>query len=372
MADDEHTEPPRKKTSRPPILAVAVVLGSVYLLWALREETVYFFRSRTPQELSVAKLTSDGHNTFARVQGVPDRARTVIMDGRWGRHRAFFRVLGARSRLFVAQTRKHRMAPESFTDVFQGRLLRMADQAYFPQLYKYLVDHMTTVAGVPTEELLKNVGKAVVELRDRTGEPLRITAKDELFISIGFPGEYRVQFDREKYPNERETDTMMAGLGLDWGPLEDSRAFRAYVAHADEGQASALMERFRDVKLKVGVVPRTAAVRCAWGEVKNAEGKLVVRALDDAIPTPFTLADDGLLRPAAPPAPIALDPSHIRSVEAQIPFRVPREAMVLIDGDEPAAFWYIAAADVLLLLLVTVNVLVLLRIRIRGRAGAIE
>jgi len=303
------------------------------------------------------------HNTFVRVQGVPDRGRTVILDGRWSRHHAIFRLLGAKSGLFVAQPRKHRMPPESFSDAYEGRLLRMADQDYFPQLYRYFVDNMRTVIDLPPADLLRHAGQAPVELRGRRGEDFSLRAKDELFVSVEFPGEYRVQFDRALYPKERESDKVMASLGLEWGPLEDSGAFRSYLVHADAEQASALMARFQDVTLKVGVVPRAEPVRCQWGDVKRDGDRLVLKALDDPAPAPFAKAEDGLLKPAEPTNGLALTPDRIRSVEVQVPLRIPKDAMILRQGDTPGTFWWVAAADVLLLGLIAINLTVLLRRR---------
>jgi len=362
MADETSLEPHRR---RPPILSIVVAAGSLYLLWALREETVYFFRSRTPRDLQArdaAALTM--HNAFVRVQGVPDRQRTVILDGRWGRHRGVFRMHGSRSRLFVSQPRKHRMPPDVFSDVFEGRLLRMADQDYFPELYRFYADQITIPVELAPAELLRLAGRAPVDLRDRDGEPFRLEAKDDLFFGVTFPGELRVQFDRARYPKPEESEAVLATLGVPWGPLEDSGAFRSYVVHADGEQADALLARFRDISQKVGVLPRAAAVRCRWGDARRAGDALRLLAQDEPAPAPFVAAN-GRLQPASPEKSLTVPLSRIRSVEVQAPLRIPRDAMLLREGDLPGTYWYIAAADALLLAFVAINLMVLLR-RWRG------
>ena len=51
----------------------------------------------------------------------------------------------------------------------------------------------------------------------------------------------------------------------------------------------------------------------------------------------------------APSKTIAVAPERIRSVDAQAPFVIPMDAMILREGDPPGVYWYIAAADVALL-----------------------
>ena len=367
---DETLEPARPTRRRPAILSIAVAVGCVVLLWALREETAYFFQPRTPLDLGSAESSAAlEHNRHVRIQGIPDRTRTILIDGRWGRHRAIFRLHGSRSRLFVSQPRKHRMPPEVFSDVFEGRLLRMAEQPYFSQVYRYYVDRMTTPVDLPTPELVRAAGRSPAEVRDGDGGPFRLEAKDELFVSVLFPGEFRVQFDRARYPKAEESDSVLAAIGLPWGPLEDSRAFRSYVVRAGEAASSGLIERFRDPVQKIGVLPRAAAVRCRWGDVKNEGGKLVLSPLGPA-PVPFAATTDGHLVAGAPSKTIAVAPERIRSVEAQTPFVIPMDAMILREKDHPNVYWYIAAADVALLALLAVNgVLLLRRWREPGGAG---
>lgn len=363
---DETLEPahPKPRPRRPPILAVFVAVGSVYLLWALREETAYFFQPSSPVDLGSSEAPAAmEHNRHVRVQGIPDRTRTVILDGRWGRHQAVFRLHGSRSRLFVSQPRKHRMPPDVYSDVFEGRLLRLADQPYFPQLYRYFVDHLSTPVDVPIAELVRAAGRSPAEVRDGDGAPFSLDAKDELFVSVLFPGEFRVQFDRARYPKVEESDTLLASFGLPWGPLEESRALRSYVVQGGQADADRLFERFRDPVEKVGVLPRAAAVRCRWGDVKRDGGNLVLSALGGPAPVRFLATTDGHLVAGPSSQTLSVAPERIRSVEAQTPFVIPPDAMILREKDHPRLYWYIAAADVALLALLAINGMVLLRRR---------
>jgi hypothetical protein len=367
-ADEESLDPaPRRPRRRPAIVSLVVAAGALVLIWAWREETLYFFQPRTPRDLGSAAAPGPlVHNTFVRIQGIPDRKRTVILEGRWGNHRAVFRLLESHSRIFIAQPRKHRMPPDVFSDTYQGRLLRMADQPYYAQLYRYFADQVAMPVDLSAADLLRLAGRAPAEVKDREGQPFRLQARDELFVGILFPGEYRVQFDRTRYPKAEESDAVVAGLGLPWGPLEDSRPFRGYVVEASADQAALLLARFRDPAERIGVLPRAAALRCRWGEVRADGDKLALTALGAPAPGPFVATADGHLVPAAPAGTIVVGLDRIRSVEAQTPMRIPADAMVLREADDPGTFAYVVAGDAVLLALLVLNVVLLVR---RLRAG---
>jgi hypothetical protein len=370
MAEDPD-ETPRPARRRPAVLSLAVMAVSVYLLAAMREETAYFFEPRVPIDFrggpaGVRRL----HNRHARVLGIPDRTRTVLIDGRFGHHRAIFRIHGTRSKLFVAQPRKHRMPPDHYSDEFSGRLLRMADQPYFPHVYRYFADHIRTPVDLPVPDLMRVAGRTPAEVRGGDGAALRLEGQDEIFVSVTFPGETRVQFDRQRYPRAEESDAIAASLGLPWGPLEDSRAFRSYVVRAGEADEASLTERFSDPVGKIGVLPRAAAIRCRWADVRVDGGVLVLKSASGPAPSAFVASSDGHLV-AEPPQPVLrVEPERVRSAEVQVPLLIPMDAMILREGDDPGVYWYVILADVVLLALITFNATLLLRRPRPGGAGA--
>lgn len=363
-------EPPRKRRPRSPMIALAVITFAAWLLWTVREQTAYFFRGNEPIALGEADRAVASRllreNTHVRIQGTPDRRRAIVIEGRWGGYKGLFPLYRTGGRVFVAQPRKGRQPPGVFTDVWEGRLVRFRGESFFPQVFRYYADKMTSAFDLDAREVLRAAGKAPARLHGKLGEEIEIEGKRELFFDVAFPDQYRLQFDRAKYAAKEECERAVAELGLPWSELPPSRAFHAYLVVAPGDAGHRLLERFRDVALKIGVVPRTESVAAKWADVGAEGNALVVRVAAGGAPPDFTPGADGKLAPAPAALPLVLPLSRILAAEVTAPYRIPMDAFLLLEGDTPRSYGWFFGIDLLLGIVIAGN-LIVLALRLRRR-----
>src|SRR5262245_57771973 len=82
--DDDFAGIPDQAPRRSPVLAAVVIALAGAVLWHLRADLVYAFRSRTPVALGDArKLTGAlADNTYVELSGQPDRRNSLFIEPR--------------------------------------------------------------------------------------------------------------------------------------------------------------------------------------------------------------------------------------------------------------------------------------------------
>lgn len=369
----EDLEPRVHKRSRSPIVGVVVLVMATWLLWTLREPTAYFFRARRPVELGQAPEAVEKGllraNTFVRVQGMPDRRHTTVIEGRWGRYKGLFPLARTRDALWVAEPRKGRQPREEFPEALQGRLVPFSSQPFFPDVLRYYAEKMTTTYDFEPREFLHQLTGAAGRLRARSGRQVDISKDRAVFVGVTFPGDFRVQFDLARYPDKAASDALLSEMDMPFVDLPESGAFRAYFVRADDG-GKRLFERFSDISQKVSVIPRSETFAAHFGDLAAQDQTLVLAKTQGQVPAAYTAAE-GALVPNPQPLPLRLPSDRISSIEVTAPFQIPAGAFVLLEAETPGSYWPFFAMDAVLVAVVIGNFVVFgLRLRRRNASAA--
>ncbi|MEK6608979.1 MAG: hypothetical protein AABZ30_15065 [Myxococcota bacterium] len=362
-----------KKRRRSPLVGVAVILLGAWLIGQTREEVAYYFSPAQPIDLGDApKAVASGrlrHNTHVRVRGTPDRKHAIVIEGNFGSFKGVFPLVRTRASLFVAQPRKNRQPPDKLTESFAGRLVRFDSQSFFPQIFGYYSEKMTLTYEFDPREIAKSAGHAPARLRDRSGGEIELPADRGLFISVAFPDEYRVQFDKLRHPRQEDAERTLAELGFPWAPIEESRPFWAYLVRAEGEAAMKLIERFGDLTQKIGVVPRSGTYVARLGEIQAKDNSLLLRPAGAAFPDVYAVIDGKLVahKPETADQPVLVPLARIRSIDASTPYRIPMDGFVLLENDHPKSYGWFFALDLVLGAIILGNAVVLgLRWKNRG------
>lgn len=405
---------------RHPLVAVAVLLVSLLLLYKLRADVSYALLPDQPVSLGVAdgaiggKLAGQG-DKFVRVFGLPDHRNSVAYDPKGGRGRVqVFRVAGTATKLLVA--RKVSLSADVANE-FTGRLRPISEvwfadalRSYFEQTQALRALDLDRLKAAPTGKLTLPLG-----VLDRSGQPLSVSKEQELLIDVLFEDDVRVLLSKEKFPSEPDARYEVERLGLPHGPGIETRDGFGYVLRLPpKGPArqkllaqidslgiwlwhrietyrvpSALISVLADgleipgpeslqqpVRYRAPATASNPATVSPAGASPAATGS-VSPAAPAAAPdagTPAAMAAtapaatvDGKLLQAIREPTTLLSWSDVQAVQVSEPLRVPSDAFVLFDGEAPKQLQWAPPVAVLLALFVLLNIYYL--IRLRPRAG---
>lgn len=410
--------PPQR---RHPLVAVAVLLVSLLLLYKLRADISYALLPEQPISLGVAdasigsKLAGQG-DKYVRVVGLPDHRNSVAYDPKGGRGRVqVFRVAGTATKLLVA--RKVSLTAD-VTNEFSGRVRPISDvwfadalRSYFEQTQALRAMDLDRLKAVPAGKLA-----LPLSILDRSGQPLSVSKEQELLIDVLFDDDVRVLLSKEKFPSEPDARYEVERLGLPHGPGIETRDGFGYVLRLPPkgparqkllAQIDSLgiwlwhrIETYRVPSALVSVLPdgleipgpeslqqpvRYRAPAAAPSVNPAAGSPTTAGAASPSAPTAAVGPDGGTATAQAPvaaqtaTAPVdgkllqairepttLLSFGEVQAVQVSEPLRVPSDAFVLFDGESPKQLQWAPPVAVLLALFALLNVYYLIRLRSRS------
>ena len=369
--------PRRRRRRRHPLIAVAVLGLSLFMMWFLREDLLFFFQPRKPVDVGqVAQALEQGklrHNTYITLHGAPDRKNALILEGRSAGFDSFFRLLQGRDRVFVQRHRELRNTEEEISARHTGRLMRFDSLPYDDALRRYFAANMTVAHDIKLEEVRR--GRASGDratVTDEKGARVTLGPDSLLWINVAFPDEWLVQFRKTAYPKADAAAAKMAEAGLPFArDPERSRLFWRFVARAEPDQVPLLMARFKDRSLHAGVVRRQLSYSARWNQVKVEGQTLEIHAADPTFPTRFAARGEPPRLEPVEEHPVKVPASAVLYITTSSPFQIGDDALVLLTGVKPGDRWYYLALYIVLLGFVIINVVSLV-LRLRERRASAQ
>ncbi len=367
--DPELLQLPRRRKRRHPLIGLLVIGLSLYLLYFVRADILFFFQPRTPEDVGpVAQALREGRlrtNRHVRVTGAPDRKHALLLEGRVSGYDNFFRLKEGGGRVFVQRHRFTRLSDKEVSAVHAGQVVPFDSLPYSDSLRRYLGKAMTLAHELDFDEVARAKAAGASRLQDRQGAAVPLAEDSVLWINAAFPGEWVVQFSQSVYAEAAQAEALLAPLGLPFAAdAESSRMFWRFVVLADPAQAEALIKRFADRKLRIGVVRRQLSYSARWDQLRVEGRALLVDALDPTFPARYTVSGAALV--ASRPKVVRLPAEAILFITASSPYVVPPDAVVILADRAPGDNWYYALLLVLLTSFIAINLVILVG---RLRAG---
>jgi len=371
--------PPQR---RHPLVAVAVLVVSLLLLYKMRADISYALLPDQPVPLgpvdgsAVAKLAGQG-DKFVRIAGLPDHRNSVAYDPKGGRGRVqVFRVLGTASKLLVA--RKVTLTAEVSND-FVGRL-RPISEVWFAEALRSYFKQTQALRAIDLDKLKTTAtGKLSLPLStlDRSGQPLTVSKDQELLIDVLFDEDVRVLLSKEKFPSEQDARYEVERLGLPHGPGIETRDGFGYVLRLPpkgperqkvlaqiDSLGIWLWHRIETYRIPSALLSVTATGLELPGPDSLQQPVRYRAPLLETPPPPVQPTDNKLLTAIREPLTV-LSWNEVQAVQVSEPLTVPEDAFVLFDGETPKQVQWAPPIAGLLALFILLNIYYLIRLRSR-------
>ena len=390
---------PKPKRRRHPVVCLVVIALSLYLMYYLRADLMFFFQPRTPTDMGQVHLALQKGtlkpNTYVKLNGVPDRKRTARLEASFG-HDNFFPLIRASGKVYV-QTHIYRRNPDRevrFTHV--GQLVKLDSLPYRKNLKAFLVKTIPAKHVIGIDELRRGrkAGGDSAVIKDSAGAQVKLGPDAMLWINATLADEYWVQFNLHKCPDQEQAALQVAPEGLPVAAeTETSRLFWRFVVRATPAKLRYLTQKYgacrrravrhsplarvidagpapdagpagasdAGVAARVAlkccaageVVPRTMAFTAHWNQLGFDGETLLIDSLDETFPTRYAVVD-GKLKTLTDKV-VRLPVAAVKAMEISRPFQVPADAMVLLTDKEPGDNWYYALLYVVLLIFMGIN-----------------
>jgi len=202
----------RSSPGRHPVIALATAALACFLVYQIKDDVRYALSPSQAQDLgdarSISKAKSESLpiNRTVRLAGKADRESAVVLDtqGAWN-FAQFFRLLGTNNRIFVRRAADPLPAELAAHDVFEGRLMRFSDLSFQTAIRSYFAGHVSAThlfAPAAVRAALAEASGGALALTDLLGDRVSLAANDELVIDVDRPGQIRVAFPRERFPDQ--------------------------------------------------------------------------------------------------------------------------------------------------------------------------
>jgi hypothetical protein len=386
-ADPELLKLPRRSIRRRhPVVSFLVIALSLYLMWFLRADLLFFFQGSRPQDVGEVEIAlKQGRlqpNAFVKLSGTPDRKHARIIEQRFGGYYSFFRLLGTSSQVFVQKQRQSRFTDEEVYTTHVGQLVAFNSLPYATSLKKYFGQNLTVAHDLDFKTLKGALGQPTVTVRDVKGEAVTLDPDSLVWINVAYPNEWIVQFSKHVFSHvEGAEDALrqkLEGLDIPFAKDEEpSRLFWRFVVLCAPEHFPQLQARLKSQIIagrpQLGLVRRQISYSAPWNKLGLRNQNLVVNAADPTFPSRFERsseggAQSGGLKPIKEKR-IEIPAAALMYISTSSAFSVPDDALVLLVGKTPKDNWYYLLLYFVLLAFVGVNVGVLF---LRFRQGVVQ
>ena len=375
-SDMEHPRGFLRRRRRHPLIALAVIGMSAYLMTYAWRDLMFFFQPREPADLGEASAALAGgenlDNRYVRLRGAPDRKRALLIERPISGFDSFFRLLGTKNRVFVQRYRQTRTTRRGVPYVHVGRVVRFDTLPYRKVIERYFeqtaTEERTLTVDALAEARRDGAGSSLV--RDTQGRDLRLQADQILWINYQYPSEWILQFSKAHFASAQAVASRLSELGLAAVPdKESSRIFWRYVTLVDVARAKQLQSALNRPGQHASIVPRRLSYTASWKQLRAEQGRLILPTNDSSIPIRYQVVQ-GRIEAAEPPREISAQ--RISEISVALPFVMSPEALVLVEGDQPGDNWYYIPLYLVLSAFILINLWSLLgRVRrsVEGRAS---
>lgn len=354
--------PNPRRRRRHPLISVAVIALSLYLMWFVRDDFLYFLQPRRPVDVGEAeRALAEGklrHNTHVSLSGSPDRKHAVVLQARFAGYESFFRMLQTSNRVFVQQHRENRASAETFAGTFSGQLIRFDALPYRKGLSAFFGKTMTTSHELSFADVAR-AQRGAPALVDRAGATFEVSRDTLFWINVAYPDEYLIQISKRFYPRLEDTKRVLKVVEIPVAVDEEpSATFWRFVVQASPDQVKSLLGRLKDPELHADLVRRQVSYSARWNQLRVDGKNLVLDVADPTMPVQYQLNKERVLSPVRE-TPTRIPGAAVLFISTSSPFHIPPDAFVLISGRTPSENWYYALLFFVLLTFIIINAVAL-------------
>ncbi len=331
---DDEAEFARLAPVRPPRSPgiAALVIALALLLWGrLSDDSRYALGPHAPRELDrMSDLTHLENNQYVALSGQPDRRNALLFEPKGDRYRrAFFRLMGTGSRLWIAAAETSTEPPAE--DRFVGRLRRFDDLPYAAQLRDYYVAKVKSTRFLDLPALRRHLADPAAPLLDRTFEPLSSTS--EVAVVVDFPEDLLVSLAKRQFPVEEDARHELTRLGAPLALQGETTEGFLYVVRVPISGRDAYLQQLDQHGFPFAArrVRFAAAIERLGAEAERL--KFPHRAEHPAI---YQIAS-GQLGPDGA-GETAIPWGQVAAVEQAAPILIPSDAWVILEHQAPEQF----------------------------------
>jgi hypothetical protein len=337
---------------RHPVIVLGTAALACFLIFQVKDDLRFAVSSAEIQNLGDARQVSGKKiqdlpiNRMVRLAGKADRESGVILDtqGSWN-FGQFFRLLGTNNRIFVKRTADPLPAELAARDVFTGRLMRFSDLSFQAAIRRYFSGHMSATHFFAPAEVRAALTKAPsvssLPLTDRLGDQVSLHANDELTIEMARPGQIRIDFPRDRFPNPAAAQAAVEGQG---GQVietprdnDDPKSLALVVTFPPERRDQAL-HALGEMDPKVHIRPARTSHKVRIADLSATDDAILIKTGGQALPM-----------------------SQIQAISTQAAVEIPDDALIVFEGERPREHLKTVIIAVFLLGFAIVNLLALRR-----------
>ena len=371
--------PKAKRSGRHPLVSLAVIALSTYLLVSTRNEVAYYLSPASPQAfespeaLLEASSETRALNRFVSVEGAPDRKHAIVLESRFGGQNSFYRLQQAQNRLYVMARRQRGRGERNVAASHQGRLVAFDKLRHSAQLRDYFRKEITLSLDFDLSDLVRAKQSAIPVLTDKRGQKVPLDDNPLLWINVALPNEWIVQFSKKVYGKRDDARARLVPLNVPFSDDgEDSPTHWRFVTLVNEATAKRLIQELSDPSMHAGVIQRQVSLPVPWASLDPTATELVIKTSDPKFPLFFARSSENPAKVIGkrPVAPFTVPAKGLRYVSVAVPFEVPQSAFVLVADQEPPDYWYYLALAVVLAGFIVFNLWALMS-RFRTRSSTV-
>ena len=292
-----------------PVLALSVVALAGYVMLLLLPDLRYWAGAKAPRE--VASPAGLAPNDYVTVMATPDRALASRLRARQDIGRRLVPVMGSSRGFWLELEGDAVAARAAYDERYTGRVRRVADLGFVDELTAFVA------AMPPHPHFIDPAQLAGAVPKDLAGDAVAVAPETPTELEEKLVGRARVTVIL--------TDTL--------ADVTKARAALAAALAADPGEPTLSAESYWQWEVD-GDVPALAA--------KIAEAHLFAASVDPVFVTRAAAwkdvvagADAVTIGGRAIPRPAIVRASVL------VPERLPADALILVAGDVPEAYWYV-------------------------------
>jgi hypothetical protein len=362
---DEFARLPPPRPRRSPIVSLAVIAVGGLLLFHLVDDTRFALAPKAPRDLGEARALNLGtveDNSFVAVRGIPDRRNALLFEPKGDSYRrAFYRLLGTDSRLFVRA--EQTSTRHTLDDRYEGRLRRFEKISWGAQIRDYYAKKVEVTRFLDLDPLRARLaaGGSEWQLTDRAGDPVSLTANTDVNLSVDYPEDLKVSLSKKQFAVEEDARHEIERLGLPVGPGVTDRDGYVYVLRIDPKKRDALLTQLDEHGFPFAA--RRERLVARLGELAAAGPDGLSIPLRKENPSDYNVVGSALQAAPAADGKVVIPWARVASIQVEAPIAIPEGAWLVSEGESPSDYSWVLALDGLLVVFILFNIFILVRSR---------
>lgn len=325
--DPELVSLPRTRARIGVLLALSMIVFSLYMLLRLVDDLAFSRQGAEPEELSPAALLAAGEldNRFVRVPAVPDRAFAVrVAASRANQGSRLTPVQGTDDKLWIMIDGSVWTAGIRYDEVYTGRVRELDELPFAAPVRRHVEERAPGPRFVTPEAARAALVAQASTVSSPAGDAIAVSASTPVRVHETAPDRVHIEvISTPRLPDAAAWAKVLSEIGLvapdataAAGRKTESGQTWVFTAPAT-GDLAAIETALLDAKLVAArALPIETVHDTTWGQLAATGDALVVAG--KAVPW-----------------------GQISWITPIVPRAVPADAWVLVTGEAPGSYWYV-------------------------------